>query len=71
MSKTIIQNNIENKNKVTLETNKILLKIYVKKDYSLTDNLKERKQEFIHNINEIVEWYGESDELEKTMEQYE
>lgn len=47
---------------LTLETDDIIMTIAVKKDYSKIGDLDKRKEEFINDLHEFIDEFGETPE---------
>lgn len=47
---------------ITLETDDFIMSISVKKDYSQINDLDKRKQEFINDLHEFINEFGETKE---------
>ena len=47
---------------LTLETDDILMSISVKKDYSKISDLDKRKEEFIKDLHDFIDEFGETSE---------
>ena len=47
---------------ITLETDDIIMTISVKKDYSQTKDVDERKKEFIKDLNDFIKEFEETPE---------
>ncbi|WP_407378687.1 hypothetical protein [Methanobrevibacter sp.] len=55
---------------INLETDDIIMNIAVKKDYSQIEDLAERKKEFINDLKEFIEEFGQTQESLEFMEYY-
>lgn len=47
---------------ITLETDDIIMSIAVKKDYSQIEDVDERKEEFIRDLNDFIKEFSETPE---------
>jgi len=47
---------------ITLETDDLIMKISVKKDYSQIEDLDKRKKEFINDLNDFIQEFSETPE---------
>ena len=56
--------------KISLETDDILMKLIIKKDYSSIDDLKDRKEEFFRDLKEFIEEFESSEESSQLMKYY-
>ena len=56
--------------KISLETDDILMKLIIKKDYSSIDDLKDRKEEFIKDLKEFIDEFESSEESSQLMKYY-
>lgn len=56
--------------KISLETDDILMKLIIKKDYSSIDDLKDRKEEFIKDLKEFLDEFESSEESSQLMKYY-
>jgi uncharacterized FlgJ-related protein len=52
---------------ITLETDDIVMTISVKKDYSQIEDLDERKEEFINDLNDFIKEFSETPESKEFM----
>ena len=55
---------------ITLETDDIIMTIAVKKDYSQIEDLDKRKEEFIHDLNDFIEEFNQTQESTEFMRYY-
>jgi len=55
---------------ITLETEDIVMTISVKKDYSQIEDLDERKEEFINDLNDFIKEFSETPESQEFMEYF-
>ena len=55
---------------ITLETDDIVMTISVKKDYSQIEDLDERKEEFINDLNDFIKEFSETPESQEFMEYF-
>ena len=55
---------------ITLETDDIIMTIAVKKDYSQIEDLDERKEEFINDLNDFIKEFSETPESQEFMEYF-
>ena len=55
---------------ISLETDDILMKLIIKKDYSSIDDLKDRKEEFIKDLKEFLDEFESSEESSQLMKYY-
>ena len=55
---------------ITLETDDIVMTISVKKDYSQIENLDERKEELINDLNDFIKEFSETPESQEFMEYF-
>ena len=55
---------------ITLETDDIIMAIAVKKDYSQIEDLDKRKEEFIHDLNDFIEEFSQTQESTEFMRYY-
>ena len=60
----------ENYPKISLETDDISMNLTIKKDYSQIDDLDERKEEFIKDLNKFIEEFESRDESTQLMKYY-
>ena len=56
--------------KITLETDDILMNLIIKKDYSLIEDLNQRKEEFFRDLKEFIEEFESSKESSQLMKYY-
>ena len=55
---------------LTLETEDIIMTISIKKDYSLIEDLDERKEEFINDLKAFIKEFEETPESDDFMRYY-
>lgn len=55
---------------INLATDDIIMNIAVKKDYSLIEDLDERKEEFINDLRAFIEEFSETPESTEFMKYY-
>ena len=55
---------------ITLETDDIIMTISVKKDYSETEDLDKRKEEFINDLKAFIEEFSQTSESREFMAYY-
>ncbi len=55
---------------LTLETDDIIMDIAVKKDYSIIEDIDERKKEFIKDLKDFIEEFSQAPESKAFMEYY-
>lgn len=67
LEKKLTQNQIKSGNRITLETDQLLLKILVKKDYSLCSSFNEKRDEFIDDVNYVIDKFTQSKEFKQFM----
>lgn len=67
IEKKLTQNQIKSGNRITLETDQLLLKILVKKDYSLCSSFNEKRDEFIDDVNYVIDKFTQSKEFKQFM----
>ena len=56
--------------KISLETDDILMNLIIKKDYSLIEDLNQRKEEFFRDLKEFIEEFESSEESSQLMKYY-
>jgi hypothetical protein len=64
---TILSNDFP---KISLETDDILMNLIIKKDYSLIEDLNQRKKEFFKDLKEFIEEFESSEESSQLMKYY-
>ena len=55
---------------LTLETDDMIMTIAVKKDYSRMEDLDNRKEEFINDLNNFIKEFSETPESDDFMRYY-
>ena len=55
---------------LTLENENMTLNLIIKKDYSKTDSLNERKDEFINDLKDLIEEFSTTDEFNELLDYY-
>ena len=55
---------------INLETDDIIMKIKIKKDYSTIEDLDERKKEFINDLKAFIEEFSQTEESLEFMKYY-
>ncbi len=56
---------------LALETDDILLNLFIKKDYSKIEDLAERKKEFFKDLREFIDEFESTEESNQLMKYYE
>ena len=55
---------------LTLEDENILLNLIIKKDYSKTDDVNERKEELIHDLKDFIDEFSQTNEFNELLAYY-
>ena len=70
LTKKYIKNYAKSKDKITLENEDLVLKIGINKDYSRIRDFDDRKNEFANDVQDIVNEYIESEEINEFINYY-
>lgn len=65
-----MESDMEDYPNLTLEDENILLNLIIKKDYSKTDDLNERKKELIHDLKDLIEEFSKTNEFNELLSYY-
>ena len=55
---------------INLETDDIIMNIAVKKDYSVIEDIDQRKEEFIKDLKAFIEEFSQTEESKEFMKYY-
>ncbi len=55
---------------ITLETDDIIMDLAIKKDYSQIEDLNKRKEEFINDLHDFIDEFGQTPESDDFMRYY-